>query len=356
MKLNRTLSQTRIKVELAPAVYSSFQPTGFPDIGVSRFVVPGSSQENLLVESPQSIANRLEATVWNSAKQDLRASFIGLPYVRLVNKATGEYIASSLTLPHRLASAYISKSKDPFSKQLLDDLNSMGTAAATFKYCPNSLLHGCFYSHVDEGKHKALRLMGGRIDAFNIVPVITGGAVKDPISASGKDFDLSAIIDSKVEGGDDRASKSGAGNIIHYAEEFVAERIEAKFFIDDELIAALPLEECAKSLLRSLACWKIYTFLQSDLRLRSNCILDVTGEPEVIGTIPPLDELEQKIPVLINQCTAKKLFADPAVTEIALDLKPILKATSTKTGKPKRSNKRQGEAEIEQEELEDSVS
>lgn len=352
MKLNRTSSRTLIKVELAPAVYGSFQPTGFPDIKASRFFVPGSSQENLLVESPQSIANRLEATVWNFAKQDLHSIFTGLPYVRLVDKVTQEYIASSLSLPHRIASAYISKSKDPFSKHLLNDLNTMGVAAATFKYCPNSLLHGCFYSHVEEGKHKALRLIGGRIDAFNITPVVTGGVVKDPISASGKNFDLSAIIEGKAEGGDERASKSGAGNIIHYVEEFVAERIEGAFFIDDKLIAALPLEECTKSLLRSLACWKIYKFLQSDLRLRSNCILDVVGEPEVVGTVPPLDELEQKIPNLISQCAEKGLFANPTVTKIAVDFKPKPQNTSTATEKPKRGNKRQTEADGKQEQTE----
>ncbi|MBD2072113.1 type I-U CRISPR-associated protein Cas7 [Leptolyngbya sp. FACHB-671] len=352
MKLNRTPSRTIIKSNLTPAVYNSFQPTGFPDIKASRFVIPGSNQENLLVESPQSIANRLEATVWDAAKQGLHSIFIGLPYVRLVNKATGAYIASSLSLPHRLASAYISKNKDPFSKRLIDDLNSIGVAAATFKYCPNSLLHGCFYSHVEEGKHKALRLVGGRIDAFDIAPVVTGGAVKDPISASGKDFDLTAIIDSKVEGGDDRASKAGAGNIIHYAEEFVAKRIEAAFFIDDELIAALPLEECVKSLLKAIACWKIYTFLQSDLRLRSNCILDVVDDPEVIGIVPPLEELEQEIPDLISQCAAQELFAKPAVTEIALDLKLKPKPPTTTTTKPKRDKKNQSEAEIEQGQLE----
>lgn len=352
MKLNRTSSRTIIKVNLAPAVYGSFQPTGFPDIKASRFVIPGSNQENLLVESPQSIANRLEATVWSAAKQDVKSIFTGLPYVRLVDKATGSYIASSLSLPHRLASAYISKSKDPFSKQLLNDLNSMGVAAATFKYCPNSLLHGCFYSHVEEGKHKALRLMGGRIDAFDIVPVVTGGAVKDPISASGKDFDLTAIIDGKSESGDDRASKAGAGNIIHYAEEFVAKRIEAAFFIDDELITVLPLEECAKSLLKAIACWKIYAFLQSDLRLRSNCILEVVDDPEVIGTVPPFEELEQQIPELINQCAGQKLFADPAITKIALDLKPKPQSSATSTEKPKRGKKNQGDAEVEQGQLE----
>lgn len=355
MKLNRILSRTIIKVNLAPAVYGSFQPTGFPDIKASRFIIPGTNQENLLVESSQSIANRLEATVWDSANQNLHSIFNGLPYVRLVNKETKAYIASSLSLPHRLASAYISKSKDPFSKRLVDDLNSMGVAAATFKYCPNSLLHGCFYSHVEEGKHKALRLLGGRIDAFDIAPVVTGGAVKDPISASGKDFDLTAIIDGKVEGDDARASKAGAGNIIHYAEEFVAQRIEAAFFIDDELIAALPLEDCAKFLLRAIACWKIYTFLQSDLRLRSNCILDVVGDPEVIGTVPPFEELKQEIPKLIQQCTAQKLFADPAVTEIALDLKPKPKPPATTTEKSRRGKKSQSEAEVEPEQLEVEV-
>lgn len=338
MKLHRTPSLTVIKVELKPAVHNSFQPTGFPDIKASRFVVPGSNQENLLVESPQSIANRLEATIWNSHKKEIQDIFTGIPYVRLINKSTKEYIASSLDLPHRIASAYISKTKDPFSKKLLQDINSLGVAAATFKYCPNSLLHGCFYSHIDEGKHKVLRLMGGRIDAFNIVPVVTGGAVKDPISASGKNYDLSLIMEAKAESGDVRASTIGAGNIIHYAEEFVAEKIESVFFIDDGLIDSLPFKDCAKSLLKAIACWKIYTFLNSALRLRSNCILEVSEEPEVVGEIPPLNELKEKIPLLIKQCVAEKLFADPAVTEIAIELKA--KNTSKNVEKPNKPEKK----------------
>lgn len=56
--------------ELAPVSGSTFQPTGFPDIGAATFTryEDGREIDALLVESVQSMANRLEATAWNRAE------------------------------------------------------------------------------------------------------------------------------------------------------------------------------------------------------------------------------------------------------------------------------------------------
>ncbi|NQT12971.1 MAG: type I-U CRISPR-associated protein Cas7, partial [Planctomycetes bacterium] len=66
-----------IEVPLKPVQGSRFQPTGFPDLGAATY--SGVRQENgkavtvdsLLVESAQSMANRLEIVCWNEAGGDL---------------------------------------------------------------------------------------------------------------------------------------------------------------------------------------------------------------------------------------------------------------------------------------------
>lgn len=324
MKLQQKLSnRILIEVTMIPALGETFQPTGFANLGASRYVAPGTNQENLLVDSPPSVANRLEETIWDKQEENLKSLFTGLPYVRLVDPQN-KFLSSSLHLPHRLASAYITKYKqNNFKDSLAQAIKTDGAAAATFRFCPNSLLHGVFYSHVEDGRHKLQRLVSGRIDAFNVTPVVVGGVVKDPIS-SGAKFDLKDFGDSE------RGSGSGLGNIPHYVEQYAAEKIVTSFSIDTLAIDALPIkDDCAKSLLKAIAFWKIYHFLEFGLRLRSNCIFEVADEPTVTGGhIPELAELEQQIPKLIADCQKQNLFADPVVTVTTLNLKPKPKSES----------------------------
>ena len=58
------------EVELAPLFGSTFQPNEFPDIGAATFTryEDGRELAALLVESVQSMANRLEATAWDNAE------------------------------------------------------------------------------------------------------------------------------------------------------------------------------------------------------------------------------------------------------------------------------------------------
>ena len=54
------------RIPLTPVLGSRFQPTGFPDLGPATFQKPTKDGwvEALHVESPQSMANRLELTTW----------------------------------------------------------------------------------------------------------------------------------------------------------------------------------------------------------------------------------------------------------------------------------------------------
>ena len=61
-------------VELTPVLGSTFQPTGFPDLGAATFDRFGATGDDLpvpslLVESVQSMTNRLEATLEQSRKE-----------------------------------------------------------------------------------------------------------------------------------------------------------------------------------------------------------------------------------------------------------------------------------------------
>src|SRR2546421_3867302 len=66
-----TAERQLFDVPLQPSLGNRFQPTGFPDIGAADFERPVRLADGattwlrcLLVESAQSMANRLEATAW----------------------------------------------------------------------------------------------------------------------------------------------------------------------------------------------------------------------------------------------------------------------------------------------------
>ena len=59
-----------LAVSLRPCQGTRFQPTGFPDLGAATFQSP-DGRTALLVESCQSMANRMEATCWDEATRDV---------------------------------------------------------------------------------------------------------------------------------------------------------------------------------------------------------------------------------------------------------------------------------------------
>jgi len=74
MNLESLKTEPRLLLEakLNPLAGTRFQPTGFPDIGAAQYKAQVQqpdgnlkSVDMLLVESAQSMANRLEATCWD---------------------------------------------------------------------------------------------------------------------------------------------------------------------------------------------------------------------------------------------------------------------------------------------------
>src|ERR1051326_4623833 len=147
MNLNPLKDQPRLllKAALKPIQGTRFQPTGFPDLGAATYDAP-NGKKMLLVESAQSMANRLEAACWDSVADDWVPPLRGLPIVKVKDKA-GKPLTNSVLEAHRLNSVYIATTKGfsaiedviGFDEKRPFDRDKL--VKALLKFDPNSLLH-----------------------------------------------------------------------------------------------------------------------------------------------------------------------------------------------------------------------
>src|SRR5690554_6757445 len=107
-----------IEADLQPIQGTRFQPTGFPDLGAAEYTAPDGNGQMLLVESAQSMANRLELVCWNELEDDWVDALRGLPFIR-VRDDKGGILTSSVLEAHRLNSPYILESKDDSVLEML---------------------------------------------------------------------------------------------------------------------------------------------------------------------------------------------------------------------------------------------
>jgi CRISPR-associated protein Csb1 len=103
-------SRILIEADLKPLQGTRFQPTGFPDLGHATYRTADGT-EMLLVESAQSVANRLETVCWDAEEGDLVEPLRGLPYIRVITPQ-GEVLTNSLLEAHRINSPYILEGAD----------------------------------------------------------------------------------------------------------------------------------------------------------------------------------------------------------------------------------------------------
>ena len=64
-----TTPRLLLEAPLQPLQGTRFQPTGFPNLGAATYEGPGG-ERMLLVESAQSMANRLETVCWDKPSDD----------------------------------------------------------------------------------------------------------------------------------------------------------------------------------------------------------------------------------------------------------------------------------------------
>ncbi len=306
-------SRLLMEVEFSPVQGERFQPTGFPDLGGATFQLSDGTRM-LLVESAQSMANRLENTIVGP-DNELRKELSGLSYIRVRLTEGTETTSNSLIEAHRLNSPYIISDdgfKENFKKaaeyESKKHVNWQKVARALFKYDVNSLLHGAFLANLEDGRIKVPRSVSAFIEAKNVREAVSGGVKNNPIDPTGtlraKTFD-----------------KNVYGNVPYQRVEYTAESIKGYFNIDVGLLRSYNLGQDAFDLLFSLALYKIRSFLAEGTRLRTACDLKVKGElkaTEPPGTpLPTREELLKGIQQRINAC--KPMFADPPVTEITTE-------------------------------------
>ncbi len=312
-----------IEAALKPLQGSRFQPTGFPDIGAARYELPKTGTPMVLVESAQSVANRLEGVCWDEAEDDLPACLRGLPYVRVLED--GKPLTSSIQEAHRLNSVYIERSD--FFATLRTEVGDEGRfdrrrlARVLLKRDPNALIHGVFLESIN-GLLRLPRLVSGFVEAANTKDVDSGGVKNDRVNPSPPDGENAA---------------AGYGNVPFHRSEFTAERITGFFSIDLSQLRSYGLGEDAERLVFALSLWKILRMLETGMRLRTACDLEVESidvtRPAGF-TLPSRTDLEAALPGLIAAVAKQKLFAEPPVTvaNYSQKAKPEAKAKGKKGG------------------------
>ena len=304
-------SRLLVEAPLKPVQGSRFQPTGFPDLGAAVFDTKDGT--NLLVESAQSMANRLEATAWDAAKHDLVPELAGLSYVRVENKK-GEYLTSSITEAHRLNAPYILESKDKsfFDKLKADtaeleqgQISRARLANVIFRYDAGSLLHGLFLAKKDlvGGRLRIERALSAFIEAEGVRVAASGGVKNDHVDPSGD-------------------AAKGFGNVPFQRDEYTADRITAFFNVDLAEIRGFGLGPAGEALLVAIALFKIQSLLEGNLRLRTACDLELAGALRVTRpgafTLPSLAELRAGLPALVAKC-AGQFAGERGVTKVVFE-------------------------------------
>lgn len=291
-----------LKAVLEPAQGSRFQSTGFPEIGAAQYEGPDGTPM-LLVESAQSVANRLETVCWDRIADDWVAPLKGLSVVKVLDK-DGEPLTNSVLEAHRINSPYILEAVDEQGNAkvhatLKDKLAALDKgivdlrklADVLLKIDANSLLHGVFLAKSDlaGGRLRLPRALSGFIEAKG-VKVAASGGVKNDIVQPGRQ-------------GEGRGAAEGYGNVPFSREEFVAEEIAAYFNLDLAQLRGYGFDKPVYELLVALALYKIRSFLDTGLRLRTACDLDcvrVEVTRPAGSELPDLASLGAALPGLIS--------------------------------------------------------
>jgi CRISPR-associated protein Csb1 len=279
---------------LRPLQGQRFQPTGFPGLGAATFQT--ANGQSLLVESAQSMANRLELTVWDAANNDLTPTASGLSHVRVLSH--GAFLTDTVLEAHRLNSPYRLEGRDKsFFETLKTDLGGLEAgpidrkklAATLLKFDVCSLLHGVFLAKKElaGGRLRVARALSAFIEADGVRVAASGGVKNDHVNPSGD-------------------TKAGFGNVPFARDEFTADRITLYVNLDLAQIRGYGLGADAERLLILLALYKLRALLDGSLRLRTACDLE-----------PATDRIEARRPTG---------FVLPDAATLADALRPAIEA------------------------------
>ena len=297
-----------MEAALRPVQGHRFQPTGFPNLGHAKYTSPDGQGEMILVESAQSMANRLEAVCWDEVADDWVEPLKGLPYIRVAKRDgdTEVSVTNSILEAHRINSEYIARS-DEFKIEVVEKAMNYQKnqpfdirrqlVPALLKFDINSLVHGVFLEEV-AGVIRLPRTLSAFIEATDANIAESGGVKFNRV---------------------DPSLKEGEGNVPYPRTEWVAARITAYFNLDLRQIRAFGLGVDVEQLLIALALFKVRKFLAVGLRLRTACDLDLGGftvtRPEGFE-LPELADLERELPELIETVGSGGHFGESPVLTV----------------------------------------
>jgi CRISPR-associated protein Csb1 len=309
IQLSQIANQNRLlfSIPLKPVHGQRFQPTGFPGLGAAVYNTPKG--QTILVESAQSMANRLEQTIWDDAKRDLNSDCMGLSHVRIKRK--GSFLTDTVLESHRLNSPYLLESSN---KSFLDELKgALGTLGegpidrvklcnAILTYDVGALLHGLFLAKKElaGGRLRIARAISAFIEADGVRVAASGGVKNDHVNPSGD-------------------TGKGYGNVPFARDEYVADSITLYVNLDLAQIRGYGLGPDVETLLITLALYKLRALVDGTMRLRTACDLELS-EAEVRASrpsnfvLPDLQALRTALSASIKAVSAKM-----KVTETTFD-------------------------------------
>lgn len=294
--LSKLDNATRLlfSIELQPVQGDRFQPTGFPSLGAATYQTKDG--QKLLVESAQSMANRLEATVWDAVEDKPVDALDGISHVTV--KRDGKFLTDTMLEAHRLNSPYILEApKSEFVDRLKSELGTLEKgpinrkllAQALFKYDVGSLLHGVFLAKKElaGGRLRVARALSAFVEASGARVAASGGVKNDHVNPAGD-------------------TGKGFGNVPFARDEFTAEKIVLHVNFDLAQVRGYGLGADAERLLVLLGLYRLRKLVAGDLRLRTACDLEpVTRDPKATRpdefVLPSLSDLETDLRASIEK-------------------------------------------------------
>jgi CRISPR-associated protein Csb1 len=312
-----------LQAELKPLQGTRFQPTGFPNLGPATYDGP-SGERMVLVESAQSMANRMEAVCWDKVTDDWVEPLRGLPVIKVfdVNKRP---LTNTVLEAHRINSPYVLEGRDSAVFDLLkSELAGMEEgpvdirrlAAVILRLDPNALLHGVFLakSELAGGRLRLARALSAFIEARDAREAQSGGVKNDHVKPSGD-------------------TSRGFGNVPFARAEFTANTITAYFNVDLAQIRAYGFGPATTHMLIALALFKIRALLEHGLRLRTACDLEcvaMTATRPNDFQMPTLTMLETALPALIADAAKEAQWPADRVTTVVYESAPAKVKKSAK--------------------------
>jgi CRISPR-associated protein Csb1 len=295
----KNFNRLLFSVPLRPVQGDRFQPTGFPSLGAATYQTKDGQQ--LLVESAQSMANRLEATCWDTAKNAPVAALSGISHVTVMRK--GVFLTDSMLEAHRINSAYLlwgdnktflTLLKTSLGKIDVGAIDRKKLALVILKLDVGSLIHGVFLAKDDlaGGRLRVARALSAFVEAYGIRVVASGGVKNDHVHPG------------KVQ----KDPKNHFGNIPFARDEYTADKIICHINLDLAQIRGYGLGEKVEELLVLLSLHRVRRLLDGDLRLRTACDLEPIDRETIAATrptdffLPLLKDIETALATSITNC------------------------------------------------------